>query len=285
MKRSPSIYVDLATFISIMKQYEVTEYECNDIALKCKEQSKLKSRRLVSINQSDKKKLEKIVEADTSTVQLFHSILVQERLNRSHRGITPITQSSFEYPMLSQVVQLVETFCTDFNYSYDEGFRFYIGKCLDIMGKKYGLNKFKTYFNKIVGIAEDIDDFNNDKDVESTNKFIDLWTKIMHRVGARNYTNLPVEKLVCLMRGRMEADKAGAPYLEWLKAQFEGLEFTGNVPDFVQFYGQGAIDRYYTYSNKGTNERKEDRKEPEFQGNTAVEQEYFKMLAEKKRRP
>lgn len=283
MKRSPSIYVDLDTFISIMKEYEVTPEDCNTIAKKCKEQSKLKMRRLVSINQADKKKLEKVVEADTSTVKLFHTILVQERLNRNHRGITPITQGSFEYPMLSQVTQLVETFCTDFNYTYEEGFRFYIGKALDIMGKKYGLNKFKTYFNKIVGMAEDVEDFNNDNNVEATNKFIDLWTKIMHRVGARNYNNLPVEKLVCLMRGRMEADKAGAPYLDWLKAQFEGLDFTGNVPEFIQFYGQGAIDRYYSYSNKGLNTKEDVKKEPEFTGNTAVEREYFKMIAEKKR--
>lgn len=276
--REASIYVDVTTFSEVLKEYfDASEETLHTIALELKIRSRIKQRRLVTITKEQKKKAEKLLLADSSEAELFNATLVHERLNKHHKGVLSITKEHFEYPTLMQVTALAVQFCNDFNYSYKEGFTVFIIKGLEFMGNKYGLNRFKTYFNKIVGVAQDTVEWNSDDSEDKTNEFIDIWEKCMHKVGARNYVNIPVEKKVCLLRGRREAEGVGAKYLTWILAQFAGLEFTGNVPDFSQYYGEAALGRYYQYINAGKNNSTQ-ANQPKYTGASDVERAYFASL-------
>lgn len=276
--REASVYVDVTTFSEVLREhFDISEETLHTIALELKARSRLKKRRLVTINKEQKKKVEKILLADNSEVLLFNATLVHERLNKHHKGVLSIAKEHFEYPTLVQVTALAVQFCNDFNYSYKEGFTIFITRGLEFMGNKYGLNRFKTYFNKIVGIEQDLIEWQSDDNEDKTNEFIEIWEKCMHKVGARNYVNIPVEKKVCLLRGRREAEGAGAKYLNWILAQFAGLEFTGNVPDFAQYYGEAALGRYYQYVNAGKNTGTQ-ANQPKYTGASAVEQAYFASL-------
>ena len=152
------------------------------------------------------------------------------------------------------------------------------------MGKKYALNKFKYYKSHIFDLKESILVIREDKNKKGTEEFYDAYKKMMMIYG-----NLTVdlmnpfnpEKFKHIVYGRQEADENGAKYKDWVKAQFEGLQFLGVVPELSQFYGDKAKERYerfYTKENK-----------PEIVDETKIvdyksesEQRYWEMIRNKK---
>ena len=151
------------------------------------------------------------------------------------------------------------------------------------MGKKYGLNKFKYYKSHIFDLKESLVAIETDENPKGTEEFYEAYRKMMMIYG-----NLEVdlknpfnpEKYKHIIFGRQEADENGAKYRDWVKAQFEGLQFLNVVPELSQFYGEKAkerYDRFYVKENKP--ETVDETKIVDY--NSESEQRYWEMIRNK----
>jgi hypothetical protein len=219
------------------------------------------------------KKLEK----STVSLEWFSGLLAQERMQAHHKGIKPIRAGSNEYNLLRDIATLSQDFVDAYGFDREEGHRTYIRLGIQAMGRKYALNRFKTYNEKICQVYEATYSLAKDEDKEGTEAFHQHWVHAMQEyAGLTDSLADNVVSYVNMLYGRMDADECDAYYSDWVAAQFEGLAFLDVIPNPSQFFGEAAKTRYKDYARqKALKKQKRDGK-----GHVDIDVKKFKQSRE-----
>lgn len=213
---------------------------------------------------------------DEDYVKVFNGIYMASVRNLGHLGVDLINAHSKQYELLKKVTKLAYEFVSTFELQVNEGLKFYCEMGLELMNKKYSLNKF-VYLN--VKIGEKYRYFQviqDDDDREGTKLFIKLWKAAMnHYGGSLELVKFTTDKNASFVFSRQDADIHKADYKDWIRAQFEELAFLNSLPEISQFHGDQAAYRYKMYlANKGSTEKKKESNE----NITEEHREYLKKL-------
>ncbi len=198
------------------------------------------------------KKADKFVELAEVKVNKFNMILTAARQEAGHRYIQSIGTNDRDYLMLKDVATAAEEFCKMFGIGgYEKGYKLYIQMGLMLMGKKYGLNKFKYYKSQLFTLYENVLAIREDDNPEGT---IELFNYYMDAVeNARNvrfdFSGDPA-KYVNIVYARQQADTHQASYDDWVQAQFDGLAYLNVIPDPNQLNGDNAANRHTAFMMK-----------------------------------
>lgn len=250
MRRNPSIHIRLLDLETVLATLGMSK----DLALDILEKSyhyRISNRYLLEAKGKEAKKISKVVQSEISNPEYFAGILAQERLAANHKGVMPVRPNTSDYSLLKEVYQMALDFTKTCEIGSEEiGLRAYIRTGLAMMGKKYSLNRFKTYHTKIAEQYAAQKDIDADEDREGTDAFYKHWKNAMVKhVGFFDELKEP-SKYVSMIYGRQEADEQDAYYTDWIDAQFEGLAFLDAVPQISQFFGENAKLRYSNFKGK-----------------------------------
>lgn len=189
------------------------------------------------------------------SVERFNGLLNNLRQLKGARFIQKLNKGSKEWLLLGEILTTADSFVTTFQFEIpEEGYKAFINLGLDLMGRNYGLNKFKYYASKIHEKYEAVKVLEEDNYPEGTIKFWEAWKVAMSEHAGGSYDIVIPEKMIHMIYGRQEADEAKARYTDWIEAQFDQLAFMEHIPELSQFYGQNAKLRYDKYQlNKNKN--------------------------------
>lgn len=283
--RNPSIHLLKSDVVSILLQFlEKKQAETiADALLRYGYQKRVVGRQKVTVtSKAVKQKIEKSIETDNHSVEVFNRLLYAVRESKNHRFIKTIRANDREYSVLKEVAQIAEDFVSLFEIKpKEEGFKTFISIGLDLIGKKYALSKFKYYKANIFELYENALTIHADNDAEATKKFYKIWRNTM-----LTYCNMDIElnqpeKYVNMVYGRQEADDAGATYENWIKAQFEQLAWLNAIPELTQLYGKHAKERYSKYSIKKVEKQDVDDTLPT-KYSSPEEQAYWEAIRQKR---
>jgi hypothetical protein len=185
-------------------------------------------------------------------VELFNKILTSYRKTLKHVFI-PIRREDVQWRLLGEIASDAKAFSELHKFTeLQSGYLAYVTKGIELMRGKYGLNRFKSYKDKIS------DDFNlertlrDDNNPEATEKFTLTYINLMKEesgvwMDANEFTNA---QRIDLLMGRLQAEKQGVKYKEYLRAQFAELSFMGGVAETYHLHGDAAGQRVKSFLAK-----------------------------------
>lgn len=201
-----------------------------------------------------RQKVQKELDAVTGNTDLFYSTLVYVRKSVEHKSVTPpILPGTKNYQLLVEVSNMAAKFAEDFGLSRGQGIKQYVEIGVGIMGKRYAINKFKTYNDKIYEYQTNSLVLDEDPSPDLTKKFLDEWVVALSKhTAVKNYSVSSVAEMVHYVWGKEAALISKATFEDWIEAQIEGLSFMGVIPEPYQLYGDNAKLRYDSYIKNKT---------------------------------
>jgi len=252
--RDPSINIKKSDLLKVLKKdFGMDELEAEDTADKLLKGSKRFAcngrMSLQKVKKAVRRKIERTAQITRDEIQKFNACLFQVRsFELHHKGVKDIKEGDSQYANLVDVAASAKEFANSFNFDLEEGYRKFILKGVALMRRRYGLNKFKTYRDKIFSHYESEYLVKNDSDRDGSLKFFDIYDeKIKKRTTIIIDRLSDPEKFLDFVLAREEADKCDADYTNWIDAQFAGLEFANALPEPNQLHGDGALNRYQKY--------------------------------------
>lgn len=211
----------------------------------------------INVKVKTKNKLVRTMEAETpnATIEEFNRCLMNFRRSVKNKYSTQpiklIQKDSPDYLLLKEVAKIAQDFVEEFDITdKNDGYTEFLTIGYNLMGKKFFLNKYKTYRKKIYDTFRFKVDVVTDERPEDTRRLYGYWQKYMiEYAGLEELIQIDNDysKYVHLVYARDQADDMKADYEDWVVAQFEGLSFMEVVPELYQFYGDGAEKRYERY--------------------------------------
>jgi hypothetical protein len=246
--RDPALHIRCSDFITIAQKYGLSVRDVNELMQEAFKYS-IRTRVFVTTKAKGKKKSDRSIDSDSAVLDQFNRIYMGVMLSNNIKAI-PITKTSPQYLTLKEVCWLALEFCKLFGLDQEEGIKLYIELGVKLLGKKFGIYRFKGYSPKIVDYYRDILIIKNDPNPNKTNLMITAWTAA---VMAYYHTTISLDndaQRVHFVHAKNEAEAAGADRCDWINAQFEKYLFLNSIPAFTQFYGDQAKLNYQLYMAK-----------------------------------
>lgn len=292
--RNPSLHILLSDLEKVLaKTGDKTPKETAMLILRLSVPYHIKNRYLVRGNAGARKKAEKLIIASSKsdyTVEQFNGLMASLRQQRGEKRVRNIVKGSSEWLMLKEITGLAREFVEMYEFEpVEEGYKTFIQVGMELMGKKFSINKYKFYAPKIHEFHEAKVVLSEDTDPENSKIFWEIWMEIMQSHAGTTLDILVPEKFINIIYARQEADEADAEYEDWIEAQFEELAFLNAIPELVQLHGPNAKERYSRYmvkknkpdSTKKVKTRQEQANEEKMNLPKSLSQEqtdYFSMM-------
>lgn len=252
--RDPSVNIKKSDLLKVLKKdFGMDKLEAEDTAdkllNKCKRFACNERMSLQKIKKAVRRKIERTSQITRDEIMKFNACLYQVRsLELHHKGVKDIKEGDSQYPSLVDVAASAKEFANSFDFDLEEGYKNFILKGVALMRKRYGLNKFKSYRDKIFSHYESQYLVASDNNREGSLKLFDIYDeKLKKRTTVIIDRLSDPEKFLDFVLAREEADKCDADYTNWIDAQFAGLEFANALPEPNQLHGDGALTRYQKY--------------------------------------
>lgn len=283
--RDPVLRISQSNLVKILKDvsYVRDAKQYADAIFSAAQPYQIRNRHFINVKNSKVgKKLQKTQEAENPIIEKFNLILYTIRKELNHQRVKTIMKTDREYQMLKEVAQMAYEFSEDFDIKpREEGYKEFCRTGINMMGKQYGLNKFKTYKAHIWEYYESLIVIDRDENDSGTLEFYAEWQRAMlEYTGLENqiYIDREPKKFVHMVYGRQSADEAKADYSVWITAQFEGLAFLNAIPELSQFHGDNALARYERTVRAVTGTHTEEEDKEELHSDDEGLNDYFKTL-------
>lgn len=265
MMRDPTIHVtrsNLKKLLMEMGMYEGDEMLVDDLVrdiFKGARPYQIRTRSGIVLAAKQRAKLSKRVQLiGAVTPEKINRMLYAQRIAHKHNFVRNITKADSEWTQLMALANDCHEFASMFKFSpLDEGFRQYIDIGLKLMGRKYGLSKFKYYKEKIFEKKAAWVIVQNDPDLDLTDLFENIWRSQFTKYSKAKPVATEDDR-VHFVYARVECAEAEANMKDWIIAQFEGLSFMNVVPSLNQFYGDNALKRWKEYVLKRSKKKESD---------------------------
>lgn len=281
--KDPTLHITRSALVKILSEVKFSARTGPKVlANKIFEQAQpyqIRNRTIVKGNKKVRTKIDRLKKAENPIVPVFNRILMAVRMKLKHKGIKAINKESSQYITLVEVSNLAYQFSEDFDIvPREDGYKLFCELGISMMGRVYGLNKFKYLSEKITQRCADMVEVLHDPKVEDTKEFYEAWKLILIKytgiekdIQISDYT-----EYIHFVEGRKLADQYEADYTEWIEAQFAELAFLNTVPELAQLSTENACTRYERFVTKQSVKADDGSVPEEFTSDK--ESEYFKKL-------
>lgn len=203
--------------------------------------------------QTDKliKKANKIQSSTTEDATLLCNIICSTRKSLKHKGITQIKLDSYEGPIIREITNLANEFCSDFDLTKRSGYIEYIKIALTRMGK-FALNRIPSQHSNTCLEYEAILIMQKDKYPDITKAVASRYgEKLFQETGLYDNSNKFPQRYRYFVEAAEIIKHYGIRVEDYINAQFETLAWTKNLVEPSQLVGEKAIARLnkWCYTN------------------------------------
>lgn len=173
--------------------------------------------------------------------ELFNMILSAIRMEANHRFL-PLTPADSEWKTLIAIAADAEDFCKLYNFAPTQGYTEYIKCGIKLMGKVYGLSKFKYHKEKIFAVRERKEVVSSDPDSELTAK---VYRTYLRFSGIKHNSRFYDENVVHFVYICDRIRETGIRYDRYIEAQFEYWKGFNKTPEPSWLHTDEAVKRTY----------------------------------------
>lgn len=253
MKRDPSLHIKKSDFIQVLITMGHGTYQAASLADEIFHYSKpysIHTRTFTVSNERQEKKMDKLVNASRRDADLLAQLIYARRKTLHHRGVAQIKAGSRDWEMLKGITAHALEFTNEFGLQRRYGFIQYVDVGLSKM-QKFSLNKFPSLYEGICERYQALLEIEKDKDQVMTKEMYDGYCqRVLDNTGMHDQLDQIPEKYVWFVRARQQAEDLNVSVNIYIKAQFEGLDFTKGIPHPIQLTGVKATDRVIRYCFK-----------------------------------
>lgn len=256
MSRDPSIHLRLSDLTLVLENiaelYSISPKHVKTLAEDILKRGKHLSCSQRAIAQGKvNTQAEKILLSSRDDAGQFSILLAQLRKGYSkHRGVKAILPSDKDWPKVKELTGLANEFVKDFGLPKKEGYSEFIKALLDKCGNGYALFKLPSLVPKVYEHYRAKELVNQDFHPELTKGIFDQYhAQVAAAVGVSNHRlNLLPENYIAFIKASeiLSYYKGVTPEI-YVKAQFEGLAWTGSIPSISQLSGTNAAARLEKY--------------------------------------
>lgn len=256
--KDPTLHIRLSDLTQILREEEIDCIDPRALAIRVlqrahKQGVQIRNRSMIKTTVRKGAKINKLTATDSKTADVFQGILVIVRRAAGHKMVKVLKPSDSQFALLKEVAELAAAFCADFGLPQMEGMVSFCEIGLKLIGKNYGLSKFKYYSEQIGAYLECQAKIEIDSNRAATNDMYLMWAQMMQQeTGFVRELEDPRE-FVNILYAREQADECKATHEDWLTAQFEGFKWLSITPEPYQLHGDKAKGRYDLYmTHKGS---------------------------------
>lgn len=241
----------------------------------------IRDRYHIETNTKTAKKAQKLVDSENPYVDKFQNLLISIRTELKHQYVQTIRKNDSQYIVLKEVSQSALEFVELFEIStVNKGFEDFIRIGLQLIGKKYAINKFKYHKERIFTAYESLIVIRKDKFKDNTLDVHRYWQEATMQYGGWEKDLTNDTDYVNFVYAREAADEEDADYEDWIQSQFVGLAWLNVIPEVGQLHGEQAKKRYDKYMSAIVETKTDDRLPVKFE--SSAEEEYYKKINLKK---
>jgi len=217
---------------------EARKYTCN-------------TRNLLVSTQKQARRVEKITNNPKEHTLLFVKALHLERKSRKHRGITITKPGSREWLMAKDVSLLADDFCNEYNLTLKEGYKRFCNLLLTLMPRNFSLNRVQAITPKIYELYDAEQTILSDVTPDSTRKMYAHYQKLcIAQSGVVEHLDTIPMRYKYFVLAKQKAVSMGVDIIDYIDAQFTGLEWANAIPTPEQLIGDKSITRVKNYLKK-----------------------------------
>jgi len=257
MKRIPSLHVTKPVLIealrSLLGEEQLAESFAEALLIACKGKS-CNNRALLLSNKAEIKKASLYAENPSQYAYIFCKVLLNIRRNNHHKGVSLIEEGSTNWTTVKKIVPLIAEFAQETTLTFTNACKQYISWGNYLMGNRFALSKFQSLSTQILEVYfadKALDE--NPWQTETYRGIRHYSDKVYSRAGMiiEGLDENPL-KMVEFMKAAEYCAKNRITITDYIDAQFEGLDWTGGIPEPTQLNSENAIQRYvkFAYKNK-----------------------------------
>jgi len=248
--REPSIHITKSVLNSILSSLGPNSEDLTDTIFRLAKTHSINTRTITVSNERMEEKAMKIMKAERNDTDVLAQILYSVRKKLKHRGIVPIKAGSKDWGVLKEITSQALDFTNEFGLTRRYGFLRYIEIGLSKM-QNFALNKLPSMYEGICERHQAMVEIEKDSDSTMTEEMYKYYcSKIIENTGIHDNLKEIPEKFVWFVRARAEAEKLNLSVKVYMKAQFEGLDFTKGIPHPTQLVGAKAKERVIRHCYK-----------------------------------
>lgn len=250
--RDPLVSIKASDLKELLKSkgLKFTKTTWLEFLKECKSERVL-NRTLVYTNATLAKKISKNLRVVSNSGEKFNRILQMTRIELGHKNVRNITKDDKQYESIKIAAGVADDFIKTFDIDDQDGaYKLFIEMAIELMGKRFSINKINYYKDKIYDEFEARLVIREDNNKEGTNLLLETYKKSILEASSFEFKLVKASDMMNFVYARLEADENKANYVDWTNAQFEGLAFLNAVPEPIQLYGLKALDRYNKYKRQ-----------------------------------
>ena len=174
-----------------------------------------------------------------SDVDLFNQLLTQQRMIIGHQFMT-IQHFDSDFATLKEVAADADEFCTLYGMNLLDGYSYYIREGINLMGKAYGLSKFKYYKSKLFDRKNREIKKLNDPDPDTTEKLYRSFLRVYNIKHTSEYYNSNIVDFIYITEVCRELE---VRYDKYLTLQVDYFKNINKVPEPSWLHADAARER------------------------------------------
>lgn len=174
-----------------------------------------------------------------SDVDLFNKLLTQQRFVLQH-NFMPIQHFDSDFATLKEIAADADEFCTLYDIDLLDGYAYYIREGINMMGKAYGISKFKYYKSKIFERKNREIKKHNDPDPDTTERLYKGFCRVYNIKHSAEYYNNTIVDFIYIAEVCRELD---VRYDKYLALQVEHFKQINKVPEPSWLHAEAARER------------------------------------------
>ena len=255
--KNPSLYIKMTELRRLLHENashiapKAVLDEVVNICFKNQSQYSIKNRFYIGVSskdKSDKKKKGGAVPASTHPLfLLFQKTLIDVRRERFHKNLIYIDESHRNFASLYQVYQNAVEYCNLFDYEFEFGFRRYITCGFKLVYGAFYIQKLQSLHDKICEFSNLEREIENDPNFEVTHSIYAYYVSFLREFLNYEPNVSDPEYYIDFVRTSAAVVSVGAPWRDWMDAQFEYASSKGRFPNIRWFYGDLSTKIYFAY--------------------------------------
>lgn len=204
-------------------------------------------KKLDNYNNGTKRHSFQLQSATVGDAKLFAGLLTQIRVQKKHRGISTIREGTSEWSTLKECTGKANAFCEAYNIDARSGFIQYINlyfQYLETNRAKFNLKAMPSKHELICNLYEANKEIEQDVDPEKTKTAHNVYSHLVsERTGIPiDYSKEPLKYVYFTYVSKL-AKGFGLSVQQYIKAQFEALDWTNGIPAPAQLVTKNAEER------------------------------------------
>lgn len=204
------------------------------------------------VSKAKKAVVSKAIQLDKSVIDAFNLLFYNKRVSLKHKSVTMVNDQHPEYARLISCTEKALEFTNAFyDGDYSVGFNNYLHHAGDLLGPKLTFRNLLNNHPRIMEKGEEVYAIQNSDHKDLAQELYSYFTsKVRKNSGVEEMDYSKSENYINFTKAAELCKKHKASAKEWVDALFEGIAWSGQLPNPKDLHSVKAPQHYANYRKR-----------------------------------